>query len=428
LLSNLITIAALLLTCITSIGILISRLVIGLQIPGLEPATVLLGVRLSRLLFLLVLSQGLSAVLQSVLYARHSYILSTSGKAIGNIVTIPFIVFGGSKFGITAIAAGMLLGSAIQLSLLLIVLFKHGFRYSYILKPMAKVTEMMKAFKYTLSGHVLGESGTILQNVIGSFLGPGSITVMRYASRVVQALAGILLGSVVQVTLPLIASHAAVKDLRAQRKALLESIQLLAAVGVPICIWLVLTAQPLIVMLFERGEFSRANAVLTALIIQLMAPDLIMGRLVSVSQTIFYSNMDMRTPFVSTAIYTAANTIFAILLCRAVGVLGMPIAVSLASLSNMTYMMARLNSKFGPIGWSQLRGFALRLAATCLLGAAGHAIGSVLATLTPVSQPVAKVVDVAMPTALAMCTFIIGAFAFRLVNVRSWAPALGRSS
>jgi len=258
----------------------------------------------------------------------------------------------------------------------------------------------------------------ILQNVLGSFLGSGNLTVMRYASRIVQAIAGILLGSVVQVTLPLMAKHAAANDLKAQRKTLLESIQLLTVVGLPICIWLILAAEPLVVLLFERGEFSRADAALTGILIRFMVPDILLGRLVSITQTLFYANMDMRTPLISTVIFTVSHTVLAIVLVGLLGVLGLPIAVSLASLSNAIYMTAKLQSRFGPVGWREIRDFPFRLAASCAIGGGGFAVGAKLASLTTVSYSVAKFLGVAMPTAVGMCLFIAGAFSFRLIDRR----------
>jgi putative peptidoglycan lipid II flippase len=216
-------------------------------------------------------------------------------------------------------------------------------------------------------------------------------------------------------------------DLRAQRKALLESIQLLCVIGLPVCVWLTLTAHPLIKLLFERGQFSSANSVLTALIIQLMVPDIILGRLVSVSQTLFYSNMDMRTPLVSTIIYTVANTVFAVLLVRSLGVLGIPIAVSLASVSNTVYMICKLQKKFGPMGWNQVRSFALRLAATCAIGGLGLAIGRIV-PIAVVSYSLLKLIDVALPTAFGMCAFVTGALLFRLIDARSFLSVANKAA
>jgi len=428
LLSNLLTLCFIVLTGICLVGAAASMMIIRLQIPGLEMKTIALGAELSRILCLLLLSQGLASILQSVLYARHRYLVSSSGKVVGNIVTIVATIVGHAQFGVRAVAAGMVLGGFVQVGLLLITLMRDGFRYRYILKPVSKVPQIMRAFRYTLAGHVLGESATILHNVLGSFLGAGSITVMRYASRVVQAIAGILLGSVVQVTLPLMARHAVTNDLKAQRKALLESIQLLAVAGVPICIWLTLTARPLISLLFERGEFSSANVALTALLIQFMIPDLLLGRLVSVTQTLFYSNMDIRTPFISTVLFTVANTIFAIVLVRSFGVVGLPIAVSMASISNALYMIFSLQRRFGPIGWVQLSSFSGRLVASCVVGAAGLAVGTKMAAMLLSFYSLEKLANVAVPTTLGVLTFIGGALLFRLVDAKIFKLATTKTS
>ncbi len=429
LLRNVVTTCFLVFAGIWLAGIVLSGLIIPLQIPGLESRTISLAVWLSGILFGLVLCQGLASIMQSVLYARHSYLISCSGKLVNNIVTIIVVVVSRGHFGIQAVAAGMLIGNCVQVALLALVLSTHGFRYHWLLKPTdPRMRGIIRSFRYPLFGHLLGESGMILQNVLGSFLGSGSVTVLRYASRIVQAIAGILLGSVVQVTLPLIAKHAAANDLRLQRKTLLESIQLLSVVGLPVCIWLALTAEPLVVLLFKRGEFSAADAVLTSVIIRLMVPDILLGRIVSVTQTLFYANLDMRTPLISTMIYTFVNTVFAIVLARLLGVVGVPIAVSLASLSNTIYMISKLQSRFGPVGWGEMWGFTFRLAATCVMGGGGFAIGTKLATITTVSFSLTKFLAVAMPTAFGMCLFIMGAFLFRLIDSRLPLPAGGGAS
>ena len=419
LLSNLLTTAFCALVGICLLGVTLSAIIVPLQIPGLESKTIAAAVWLSRLLFGLVLCQGLASILQSVLYAQHRYLISSSGKLVSNILTIIVVLLCHGHFGIEAVAGGMLFGSFVQIVILALSLTTHNFRYHWVLKPFdPKLREILRSFRYPLTGHVLGESGMILQNVLGSFLGSGNVTVMRYASRIVQSIAAVLLGSVVQVTFPLMAKHAAANDVRAQRKTLLESIRLLTVVGLPVCIWLFLTAEPLVVLLFERGEFSRADAALTGVLIRFMVPDILLGRVVSSTQTLFNANMDFRTPLISTLIFTFAHTAFAILLVGVLGVLGLPIAVSLASLSNAIYMTVKLQSRFGPIGWSEMRDFPFRLAATCAMGGGGFAVGAKLATLTTVSYSVAKFLGVAMPTAFGMCLFIAGAFSFRLIDSR----------
>lgn len=429
LLSNLITTVFCILMGVCGLGVLLSAIIIPIQIPGLESQTITLAVWLSRLIFGLVLCQGLASILQSVLYAQHRFLISSSGKLVSNTITIVVVVLGHAHLGIEAVAAGMLLGSLVQLILLAAALAKHNFRYRWILRPTdPKLRQIFGSFRYPLTGHVLGESGMILQNILGSFLGSGNVTVIRYAARIVQAIAGVLLGSVVQVTFPLMARHAAANDLRAQRKTLLESVRLLMVVGLPVCIWLVLAAESLVVLLFERGQFSRADAVLTGVLIRLMVPDILLSRVVSVTQTLFNANMDLRTPLVSTAIFTVSHTVFAIVLVSMFGVFGVPIAVVLAALSNTIYMIVKLQRRFGPIGWGELRDFPVRLAATCALGGGGFAVGVKLATLTTVSYSVAKILSVAVPSALAVCLFVAGALSLRLMDGRLLPAVRQRAS
>ena len=305
----------------------------------------------------------------------------------------------------------------------------HGFRYRWALRPAdPRLRSILGSFGYPLVGHVLGESGVIVQNVLGSFLGSGSLTILRYASKIVQSIAGILLSSVVQVTLPIISRHAAAKDMGLQRRALLESIQLLSLVGVPLCVWLSLMAEPLVALFFQRGQFTSANVALTAVVIRVMVPDLFIGRLVSVSQTLFYANSDLRTPLISTVIYTIANIIAAIALTPWLGVLGMGMAVSVASLCNAVYMIVRLHSRFGPVGWLDVRAFAFRLAGTSVVAGVAFSVGSRLLSTTTMPYPVAKVLAVAVPSAVGFSVFAVGVLLFRLFDTRVVTPLVRPAS
>ena len=427
LLRNVLTVATCALLAISLSGAALSAVIVPIQIPGLPPSTISTAVWLSRVLFGLVLCQGLASILQSVLYAHHRYLVASSGKLVSNISTIVVLLLCRGAFGVQAVAFGMLLGAFAQVALLLWALSESNFQYRWRLDLRdATLRELVKSFRYPTTGHLLGEAGPILQNILGSFLGPGSVTVVRYASRIVQAIAGLLLGSVVQVTLPLMARHAVAKDLRAQRQTLLQSIQLLFLVGLPICTWLAFGAEPLVVLLFQRGAFLPSDAILTALVIRCMLPDIILGRLVSVSQTLFYANMDSRIPLISTLIFTLAHTVLAISLVPVIGLLGLPIAVSLASLSNAIYMLLQTDTRFGPVGWLELREFLVRLSAACAVGGLGFVGGWQLAAMmAAVPELFSRVIDVAIPTVVGSSSFIVAALFFRLFDGHV-LPPLGR--
>jgi putative peptidoglycan lipid II flippase len=418
LLRNLLTACCVLFGAVACAGAMLSGVLVPLQIPGLHSNAIALAVSLSRILFVLVWCQSLASILQAVLYARHSYLVSSAGKLVINSVAIIVVLIATrSQLGIGTVAWGMVLGNLVQLGLLAIVLGAHGFQYRWRLEVSdPRLRAIFAAFGYPLAGHVLGESDVIVQNALGSFLGSGSVTLLRYAARIVQAIGGILLGSVVQVTLPVMARHAAANDLALQRKALLESFQILGLVGLPLSIWLIFMAEPLVLLFFQRGQFSPADAAMTALIIIVMVPQFFLTRFVNVSQQLFYANSDLRTPFVSTVIYTIANICCAVVLAQWFGEAGIGASVSIASTCNVVYMMLKLQSSFGPIGWSRLRTFALRLGTTSLLAAGGFAAGLRALSMASGSEWLLRVLAVAMPTAIGVAVFVSGVFALRLFD------------
>jgi peptidoglycan biosynthesis protein MviN/MurJ (putative lipid II flippase) len=158
-----------------------------------------------------------------------------------------------------------------------------------------------------------------------------------------------------------------------------------------------------------------------------MVPSVFLGRIATVAQTLFYANADMRTPFISDIIFTVSHTILALLLFAFQGVLGLPIAVSLASLITTIYIIAKLQVRFGPVGWLELSSFALRLSATCAMAGVGFALGSRVAMIPMVPYSAAKLIDFALPTTFSACIFITVAFLLRLLDSHYSASRLMRS-
>jgi len=191
----------------------------------------------------------------------------------------------------------------------------------------------------------------------------------------------------------------------------------------------------MLVLLFVRGAFSRADASLTSAIVGFMAPSILLGRLTSIAQMPFYATRDMRPPLMSTLVFTVAHIGLAPLLVGVLGVFGLPIALSLATLCGAGYMVSKLQCRFGPIGWNDLYNFALRLCAAGAVAGVGFALGTRWAGEIAASESVSRLLDFFVPTLMASSAFIVGALLFRLIDGRSllkegWkhSVAPGRSS
>jgi putative peptidoglycan lipid II flippase len=404
-----------------------SHLLIEAQAPGFQARTIHLGVRLFIVLVWLTFFQGVGPILQSFLFSRHRYVVPSLGKLMMTLPAILGLVFYGARLGIYAVALGMVSGSILQLVLLGLTARSNGLKWSFHWNPRdAKVLEIMKMFGHPIAGHVLTESKTFVENFLASLLGGGSLSVLRYATRIVEAISGVLLSGVVTSSLPLISVYASEQKLGEMKRSVLDAIRLILFVALPIACWLIFTSQPMIVLLYERGKFSGADATHTALLIALLTPYIVFGRLIGITQTPFYAKFDTKTPLISVLIFLGVYIALVALLSKPLGIYGFPIASSFASGLTAVTMSALLQRTFGPLGWRVLKRFWTRMGIAmgfmiCAF-VIGHSIGAQF-----LSESLSdKLIRFIVPTALGFIAFLGASVGFKLLGRRHLTALVSR--
>lgn len=394
-----------------------AHLLIRLQAPGFQASEVSMGVRLFLLLAWLTFLQGLATVFQSFLYSRHKYVVPSLSKMMTTLPAIGVVALYHAKLGIYSVAIGMLFGSALQLLQLALTAKKNGLIWRFRWKPRdPKVREIVKMFGHPLLGHVLSESKMFVENFLASMLGGGSLSVLRYASRIVEAISGVLLGGIVTSSLPLISVYASEKRLGEMKKSVLDAIRLIMFLALPISCWLIFVGQPMIVLLYERGLFTRVDATHTAILIALLTPYVIFGRLIGITQTPFYAKLDTRTPLISVILFFGLYTSSVVLLSKTIGLYGFPIASSFASIMTALTMSALLHREFGPLGWKLLKKFGSQMAIVMALTICAFAIGHTIGGQFLSESLSDKLIRFIVPTALGFSVFLAGSIALRLLG------------
>jgi putative peptidoglycan lipid II flippase len=265
-----------------------------------------------------------------------------------------------------------------------------------------------------------------VENFLASLLGGGSLSVLRYASRIVEAISGVLLGGIVTSSLPLISVYASEKRLGEMKKSVLDAIRLIAFLALPISCWLIFVGQPMIVLLFERGRFSRVDATHTAVLIALLTPYVIFGRLIGITQTPFYAKLDTKTPLISVILFFGLYTSTVVLLTKTIGIYGFPIASSFASIMTAVMMSALLHREFGPLGWKRLGRFGSQMTVVMALTTCAFVIGHMIGGQFLSESFMAKLVRFLVPTALGFTAFLGASVAFRLLGRRHLEALVNR--
>jgi putative peptidoglycan lipid II flippase len=394
-----------------------AHFLIRIQAPGFQASAVRTGVRLFLLLTWLIVFQGLATVFQSFLYSRHRYVVPSLSKMMTTLPAIAIVTIYHAKLGIYSVAIGMLFGPALQLLQLALTARRNGLIWSLcwnIRDP--HVRGIIKMFGHPLLGHVLSESKMFVENFLASMLGGGNLSVLRYATRIVEAISGVLLGGIVTSSLPLISAYASEKNLGEMKKSVLDAIRLITFIALPISCWLIFVGQPMIVLLYERGLFTRADATHTAMLIALLTPYVIFGRLIGITQTPFYAKLDTKTPLISVILFFGLYTSSVVLLSKMIGLYGFPIASSFASIMTAVVMSALLHREFGPLGWRLLRKFCSQMAVVMVLTICAFAIGHTIGGQFLSESLTDKVIRFVVPTTLGFSVFMAGSVGLRLIG------------
>jgi putative peptidoglycan lipid II flippase len=128
------------------------------------------------------------------------------------------------------------------------------------------------------------------------------------------------------------------------------ALRLSAFIAVPAAVGLVAVAEPVVRLLFERGEFGAAESVFTAQALVGYAVGLPAFSATRIAAQTFYALGDTRTPVLVGFAAVAANVLFALSLMWPLEHMGLALASSLSSYVNLAGLAWLLRRRLGRIG------------------------------------------------------------------------------
>ncbi|MBG6179570.1 murein biosynthesis integral membrane protein MurJ [Arthrobacter sp. CAN_A1] len=312
-----------------------------------------------------------------------------------NIIMIGAAGLFGPTYGIAALAVGFVVGSAARLLLQLPPLFSLGTR----VRPRLNLRdpgfrEMSRLMPPMLVGSAIGNINTLVDRAVGSTLDEGAITALSYGWRLVNLPETLIIASLLVPLYP--ALSASSTHLAEVRRLVGRGLAVAVTVLTPLCVVMIIAAEPLAEVAFGRGAFSGDDITATATALAWYAPALLALGCRQVVVSTSYALGDARAPVVVAVIAMVINVAGDILLAPIMGIAGIALATTaslgFAALVN-SWLLHRRHQGLDLRAASALLGRALGLAAVA--GAAGVAV------LSAVAEQPALVVGGAV--ALAVC-------------------------
>jgi putative peptidoglycan lipid II flippase len=353
-------VALLALACLTFAS---APVLVRLLAPGFDRDVANLSVALCRIMFFAVPIMCPAAILSAILNAHGSFFLPASLRGIENLIKLTMVLLLADRLGVVVLAYAYVGASIVVLAVASLFAGRRGFRFRIDVgfnSPAMK--KLGKALIYPFLGNAAVTGMDIFQTFLSSFLASGSLSALKYASRIIDSISGLVVRGVVVVTLPEFSRRLARGDVAGMKTTLLDATKVLLLITLPVCGWLLIGTRPLISVLFEHGQFTPQNGHLLATLLLLMLPYVALSRLLSLVEATFFGVSETRIPFVNMLVLVAAYIGSGSALFMSLGVEGLAVARSASYGVAVLCICWLFWRRFGAVHVAPLAGYVGRLA------------------------------------------------------------------
>jgi putative peptidoglycan lipid II flippase len=337
LLSTVMTLVAVALTGVAIVLAVAAPLVVDVLASKLGEPARSAAIPMVRVMLVAVIFQGLAGVLTAVLYARRRVTLPAFAVAVYNGGIIVTALLWHQMIGVYALVLGVVIGAAGQLVLQVVGLGGLRYRPSLDLKS-PQIRSILGLYGPVAFGMVVTIAGIVIDRNLASGLAVGSLSVMNYATRLIQFPLGLVGTATSFAVLPLLAKHASAlavargagdTDSEADegyRETLRFGVRIVLLLMVPATLGLMVLREPLVQVLFERGQFNQLDTARTAEVFLAYAPQLPFTALDQLLIVAFYARKDTRTPVLVGVGTVVLYLVSALVLIRPFDVAGLALA------------------------------------------------------------------------------------------------------
>jgi putative peptidoglycan lipid II flippase len=346
---------------------------------------------LTRVMFPYILFMGTAALGMAALNAKRRFAVAAFAPALFSvgIVGAAFLLRGPLVArGIDpsmALAIGVLAGGVFQVVAQIPALRRIGYASRPVLDfGHPHVREMLKRIGPMTFGLGVYYVDLVLSRRFLSELGEGAQSWFSWASRLCDLPQGIFVMAISSATLPSLATFAAKGEREELVATWAHGMRLAMFVAIPCSVALIVLGEPLVILLFERGQFDAESSHQTARALAWQG-----GAIFTVAATrqlvpAFHALGDTRSPVVVSAIDLVAFIVLAVTLKGPLGHVGISVAVAGSSAVQMALLAYALRKKLGSLHGGEIFASVGRVAgASAIAAAASGALAHVLTGAVP---------------------------------------------
>ncbi|GAB4575317.1 MAG: murein biosynthesis integral membrane protein MurJ [Anaerolineae bacterium] len=360
-------------------------------LPGDTPDKQWLAVNLLRVMLSTVVIFGASGLLMGILNAHQHFWRPAFAMSMYNLGIIGGVVFLTPWLGIYGVAWGTVIGALLHLGIQLPHLRRIDARWRPSLNLQTPgVLKVLLLMGPRILGQAVVQINFVVITAFTSFMVDGAQVSVITAFTLMFTVLGVLGQSIGTAVFPTLSALAADEDWAAFRRTLAGTARSVLFLAVPATVGLIVLAEPLVRVLFERGEWQPAATAGTAWALQFFALGLAGHALLEILARSFYALHDTWTPVLVGVVTMAINFGLDVVLIRVVGepgslargpFAGLALAMSLATMLEAGTLWWLLRRRVGGLEDGRVWALAWRaLLAAGVMGAAVRGVAALLAS------------------------------------------------
>ncbi|MCH8026023.1 MAG: murein biosynthesis integral membrane protein MurJ [Chloroflexi bacterium] len=325
-------------------GFLFAPLLVPAMAPGLSERS--LAIELTRIMMLSPILFAASGMFMGILNARHHFLFPAFAPVLYNLA----IIAGALAFdSVQALSIAVVVGAGLHLAVQTPALALVGMRYRAIADwGDATVREVGRLMAPRVLGLAAFQFNLLIAIFFASTISDEAISAVNYAWLVLMMPLGLFGMAISTAVFPTMAEQAA-GDRDALRRTLEQSLRLILFLTIPAGLGLMVLSGPLVAFVFQHGfgllgggAFSEASTDITQAALLFYAIGLFAHAAIEILSRGFYALGDTRTPVIYAVVAVVANLILSAALVGPLEIKGLALAVSLATVIEVTLLFAAL--------------------------------------------------------------------------------------
>jgi putative peptidoglycan lipid II flippase len=289
-----------------------------------DPAKTALTIDLMRVMLPTVVIFGVSGVAMGILNSHQSFFIPALAPSMYQLGMIFGIIALSPSMGIFGLAWGVVIGASLHLLLQIPFILRLGGRYytTFGLKN-PDVYEVARLMGPRLLGVAVVQLNFLVNTRLASYMLEGSVTAIVLAFSLLLMPQAAIAQSIAIAALPTFSAQVALGKLDQMRASLAASLRGVLLLSVPATLGLVLLREPIIVLLYQRGEFDVYSTQLVSWALLWYAVGLVGHAVVEIMARSFFALHDTKTPVGVGVVAMSLNVIFSVLFSRWFVLLGL---------------------------------------------------------------------------------------------------------